>query len=137
MQHPTMQQPDDLPDDLEPGAYFALLYDKKGRKALEAELAAVVEEGDTPRELLEAITAELVAARKPTVAGIVERYAAQCPDGMDLRFCNYMQPPYTDDPRYNELNITAWRRSRGRVIAKWRSDRERWLSLAGVDPMPR
>ena len=134
MQQPTID-PNELPDDLEPGAYLGLVYQKKGRKALKAELDEVVERGNAPREYLEAIAAELRAARLPKVAVLVEHCAAKCPDGMDLRFCGYTKAlPYINDPKYNEMNIAAWRRRRQRLITHWRQKREKWLRLAGIDP---
>ncbi len=132
-----MTQPlttDEIPDDIESGAYFILKHDKEGKKALAAELKQTVELGDTPRELLDMIAAELkVSARRPDVAAVVEKYVNQCPSGMDLKFCDYMVPPYTDDPRANEANIAAWRRRQGRVVSKWVTQRDRLLKLVDSD----
>ena len=97
------------------GAFLGFQYRHEGRDFVEALLAAMVENGDTPREQLELAAAELRALRVNKVAALVAEAAAQCPPMTDLLFCAYMEPPYTNDPVSNELNIKIWLRGQERL----------------------
>jgi hypothetical protein len=115
------------------GSLLAHLYSQHGVGRIHAEMTTLVESGTIPRQFVELIAAELRAARLSKVAEIVESYASQCPDGLDVaRFCNYCQPPHEDHPESNSANIQAWRKRQSRSMASLNARRDRWLRLANI-----
>ena len=113
-------QPSNTPADLasqfeSTGALAAYLYRQHCAKRLHDEMATLVEAGTIPKQFVELTVAELKSRTAAQGGGDrVESYINQCPDGLDLRFCNYCADPlYADSPAL-EANIASWQRQQRR-----------------------
>jgi hypothetical protein len=126
--------PDDEPVFETLGARLAFVYHSEGAKGLRELLFGLVESGKAPREVLGEAADELTALGITRVARLVAEAAVQCPSLTDMRFCPYLQPPYTDDPTANGANIRSWLFRRKRLSERIRKRRQALLRRAGIDP---
>ena len=101
------ETPDPLDEFQTLGELLGFVDKRDGREAFKATLGAIVERGAT-RESMRSAACELKAAGKNQAADLAKAAAAQCPPMTDLRFCPYMQPPYTNNARDNQANIKMW-----------------------------
>jgi hypothetical protein len=115
------------------GELLGFIDRRDGRQKLKALLDARVEDG-TRRESMQLAACELKAAGKNQVAELVKAAAARCPSMTNLRFCRYMEPPYTDNPRGNSSNIASWLRAEQRRAEHERRKCRDLLSRKGINP---
>jgi hypothetical protein len=108
--------------------WFIHVYNTKGGEGLKALLNTYRATGRADAEHFEEVAAELTAMKLKEPAKLVRQVAAKLPSLTDIRFCPYLEPPYTDDKAANEHNISAWIASRERQIKRIR---KRVAALSG------
>jgi len=127
------ETPDPLDEFQTLGELLGFVDKRDGREAFKATLGAIVERGAT-RESMRSAACELKAAGTNQAADLAKAAAAQCPPMTDLRFCPYMQPPYTNNARDNQANIKMWLWGEWRRANKMREQCKALLRRAGVSP---
>jgi hypothetical protein len=128
----TATDGDELDELASLGELLGFIDKRDGRQKLKALLDARVEDG-TRRESMQLAACELKAAGKHQVAELVKAAALRCPSMTDLRFCHYMNPPYTDNPQANASNIASWTRGEQRRAERERRKCRALLSRKGID----
>jgi hypothetical protein len=127
------EAPDELDELATLGELLGFIDKRDGREKLKGIVEGLVARG-TRRESMQIAAAELKAAGKNQVAEIAKAAAARCPSMTDLRFCHYMQPPYTDNARANASNIASWLRAEQRRAERERRKCRELLAKKGIDP---
>jgi hypothetical protein len=129
-----MSDPDDRfpaePDPFEalatPGMVAGYIWKVAGENGLRDLLSRDVEK-PLDRETVLDMASELAQQGLRRAAGIAEEIAATKPSMTDMVFCPYVGPPYTDNPRGNEINIRHWLRGQQRRQSERELQRERRL----------